>query len=228
VLEFLFEVVFQVVFEAVAEGLLEAGYKRTALVLRFPAVRYGLGAGVGFAFGVWWGDRLSGGHRPSLFWISLAVGAVSGVAALRRSREIKRPDPSGAVDTPGPGRRAGRRRILMAGVRRPAPLARPAARRSGRPQRRRRRRHRRGVQPSALTVRPVPVAGHADRRYRRVVAMSESPAGGAAADWCVRCGDTGLVLLTHCPSCGALPLCTRCIVDHIAEIGAQEGRTLGP
>jgi hypothetical protein len=99
VLEFLFEVVFQVVFEVIAEGLLEAGYKRTARVLRSPAVRYGLGAAVGFGFGVWWGDRLSGGHRPSLFWISLAVAAVSGAAALRRASEMKRPDPAGALDT---------------------------------------------------------------------------------------------------------------------------------
>ena len=97
-LEFLFELVFQVVFEAIAEGLLEAGYKRTARVLRFPAVRYGLGAGVGLGFGVWWGDRLSGGHRPSLFRISVAVAAVSGVAALRRSSELKRPDPPRAAD----------------------------------------------------------------------------------------------------------------------------------
>jgi hypothetical protein len=58
--------------------------------------------------------------------------------------------------------------------------------------------------------------------------MSDRPAGGAAADWCVRCGDTGLVLLTDCPSCGVLPLCTQCIVDHIGEICAQEGRPLGP
>ena len=58
--------------------------------------------------------------------------------------------------------------------------------------------------------------------------MSDNPAGEAQADWCVRCGDTRLILLTDCPSCGVLALCTGCIVHHIAEICEQEGRPLGP
>jgi hypothetical protein len=58
--------------------------------------------------------------------------------------------------------------------------------------------------------------------------MRGHPAGGAEADWCVRCGDTSIVLLTDCPSCGVLALCPQCIVEHIAQICQQEGRTLGP
>jgi len=60
------------------------------------------------------------------------------------------------------------------------------------------------------------------------VATTGSPAGRPEAQWCVRCGETGIVLLASCPSCGVLPLCADCIVAHIAEICAQEGRTLGP
>lgn len=59
------------------------------------------------------------------------------------------------------------------------------------------------------------------------VAMAGTPEGRAGSDWCVRCGDTRIVLATYCPSCGVLPLCVGCIVDHIAEICRQEGRTLG-
>jgi hypothetical protein len=57
---------------------------------------------------------------------------------------------------------------------------------------------------------------------------AETPEGRAESDWCVRCGDTGIVLVTYCPRCGALPLCVDCIVAHIAEICEQNGRTLGP
>ncbi len=77
------------------------------------------------------------------------------------------------------------------------------------------------------TVSPSAVAGRSARRYRRTVAMSDSPAG-AAADWCVRCAETALVLLTDCPTCGVLPLCPACIVDHVATICEQQGVTLGP
>ena len=97
-LEFVFELVFQFFFEVVAEFLFEAGYRGAARVLRSRIVRYGLAAVVGFGFGVWWGDRLSGGHRPYLFWLSLAVAAVSGIAALRRSSEMNQPPPASPVD----------------------------------------------------------------------------------------------------------------------------------
>ena len=83
-IEFLFELVFQFLFEVVAEFLFEVGFKSAAKVLRLRIVRYGLLLAVGFGFGVWWGDRLSGGHRPTLFWVSLAVAALAGLSALRR------------------------------------------------------------------------------------------------------------------------------------------------
>jgi hypothetical protein len=60
------------------------------------------------------------------------------------------------------------------------------------------------------------------------VATLGDPAGASEADWCVRCGDTSIVLSTYCPACGVLPLCPACIVRHIGEICEQEGRTLGP
>lgn len=96
-LEFLFELVFQFLFEVLAEFLLEAGWKRAARALRSPLVRYGLAAVVGFGFGVWWGDRLSGGHRPYLFWVSLAVAAVSVIAAVRRRADTAPPGEVSAV-----------------------------------------------------------------------------------------------------------------------------------
>ncbi len=117
-LEFVFELVFQILFEVAGEFLLEAGYKRTARVLRSPAVRYGLAGAAGFGFGVWWGERLSGGHRPYLFWVSLAVAVVAGVAALRRRAEMPS-SPAGAVaelrslaDTPPSRPEAGWRTII--------------------------------------------------------------------------------------------------------------------
>jgi hypothetical protein len=55
-----------------------------------------------------------------------------------------------------------------------------------------------------------------------------TPEGRSESEWCVRCGDTGLVLATDCPSCGVLPLCPGCLVEHIAAICEQEGRPLGP
>ena len=95
--ELLFELVFQFLFEVVAEFLLEAGWKRTARALRNRWVRYGLAVVVGFGFGVWWGDRLSGDHRPALFWVSLAVTATASVGALRRRSEMAPPGGERAV-----------------------------------------------------------------------------------------------------------------------------------
>ena len=92
-IEFLLELVFQFLFEVVAEFLFESGFKSAAKVLRLRIVRYGLAVAVGFGFGVWWGDRLSGGHRPTLFWVSLAVAAVAGFGALRhRPPEVSQGD----------------------------------------------------------------------------------------------------------------------------------------
>jgi hypothetical protein len=96
-LEFLFELVFQFLFELVAEILFEAGHKGAARVLRNRWVRYGLAVVVGFGFGVWWGDRLSGHHRPALFWVSLAVAAVAGIGALRRRTDSAAPGEERAV-----------------------------------------------------------------------------------------------------------------------------------
>lgn len=62
-------------------------------------VRYGLSVAVGFGFGVWWGDRLSGGHRPTLFWVSLAVAALAGLAALRRRpQEVSKGDEAAVAE----------------------------------------------------------------------------------------------------------------------------------
>ena len=83
-LEFLVELVVQFVFEVVAELLFEAGFTAAGRVLRFRVVRYGLAVVAGFGFGVWWGDRLSGSHRPYLFWVSLTVAVMAGIGALRR------------------------------------------------------------------------------------------------------------------------------------------------
>jgi hypothetical protein len=96
-LEFLFELVFQFLFEVVAEFLFEAGFKGAARVLRIRWVRYGLTVVVGFGFGVWWGDRLSGGHRPSLFWVSVAVAVVASISALRRQPDMAPPGEESAV-----------------------------------------------------------------------------------------------------------------------------------
>lgn len=96
-LELLFELVFQFLFEVVAEFLLEAGFKGAARVLRNRWVNYGLAVVVGFGFGMWWGDRLSGDHRPALFWVSLAVAAIAGVGALRRRTELAPPGEERAV-----------------------------------------------------------------------------------------------------------------------------------
>lgn len=57
--------------------------------------------------------------------------------------------------------------------------------------------------------------------------MADTPAGRGEPKRCAWCSNEW-VLLTYCPSCGVLPLCVGCIVDHIAEICEQEGRTLGP
>jgi hypothetical protein len=96
-LELLVELVFQFLFEVVAEFLLEAGWKRAARVLRHRWVNYGLAVVVGFGFGVWWGDRLSGDHRPALFWVSLAVAVIASVGALRRRSEMAPPGEERAV-----------------------------------------------------------------------------------------------------------------------------------
>ena len=48
--------------------------------------------------------------------------------------------------------------------------------------------------------------------------MAGTPEERAESQWCIRCGDTRIVLATYCPSCGVLLLCVGCIFDHIAEI----------
>ena len=87
--ELLLQFVFEVLFEVLAELLLDLGVRGVARVLRSPLGRYATAALVGFGAGAWWGDYLSTagrGHRPRLFWVSLALGTAFGVLAFARRR----------------------------------------------------------------------------------------------------------------------------------------------
>jgi hypothetical protein len=99
-IDFLFEIFLQLVFELILEGimrLLAAGLSGVlgttasgcAAFLGSTAGRIALLAAAGFAFGVYWGNHLSGlrGHRPRLLLVSvvLAVG-FAGLALWRWTR----------------------------------------------------------------------------------------------------------------------------------------------
>ena len=79
--EVLVQFVFEVLFELLAEALLDLGVRGVARVLRSPVGRYATAAAVGYGAGAWWGEYLStagSGHRPRLFWVSLALGTAFG------------------------------------------------------------------------------------------------------------------------------------------------------
>jgi hypothetical protein len=99
-LDFLLEVVFQIVFELVGEFLLHVGFKGAAAVVRSRVTRYVVAVVGGFAAGAFWGGYLAdqgAGHRPRLFWVSLAIGGVMATVAAMRVRNGD-PYPSGFGD----------------------------------------------------------------------------------------------------------------------------------
>jgi hypothetical protein len=92
--EFILEVVVQLVLEIFGEFLFDVGFRGAARLLRSRVVRYSIAAGVGLAFGLWWGNRLSDAARlPRLFWVSVALAVVAAIGVLVRRG---RPDPVGA------------------------------------------------------------------------------------------------------------------------------------
>jgi hypothetical protein len=87
-MDFIFEFLFQIVLEIVGQALLEFGFRGASRVLRSRIGRYTLSVVAGFGFGAWWGTYLSdagGGHRPRLFWVSVALAVLSSVAAVARA-----------------------------------------------------------------------------------------------------------------------------------------------
>jgi hypothetical protein len=97
-MDFLFEFLFQVLFEIVAEVLVELGFRGAAKAVPSRIGRAVLATSAGFAFGLWWGDRLSDTslvHRPRLLWISLAVTVLAIVqgAAVRGGPDRDRDAP---------------------------------------------------------------------------------------------------------------------------------------
>jgi hypothetical protein len=96
VMDFLFEVILQVIFEVVVQ----LGLHGAARVLKSRLGRSVVAASAGFAFGVWWGAHLADagtGHRPRLFWVSIALaGTALLVLAIRRqqsNRELQPDEP---------------------------------------------------------------------------------------------------------------------------------------
>lgn len=89
-MDFVVEFIFQILFEFVSEVLFEVGFKRTAAVMRSRIGRYTVSALIGFGGGVWWGSHLSDlGHRPRLFWVSIAIAAIAlAAAAYRRANPV--------------------------------------------------------------------------------------------------------------------------------------------
>ncbi|GAC1369536.1 MAG: hypothetical protein NVSMB32_14330 [Actinomycetota bacterium] len=83
------ELFVQVLFQVLGEFLVEAGFHGAARVLTSRVGRFLVAAGAGFGAGFWWGARLSTRgrvHEPRALWVSLALAALAGLAALWRWR----------------------------------------------------------------------------------------------------------------------------------------------
>lgn len=93
VIELLIQLFVELILDGLGELLFKTPFRRVGRALGSNAARYTLGAIAGFGFGVFWGAHLSGNETwPKLLWVSLALAAVAGLAAVvRRSNPLLSP-----------------------------------------------------------------------------------------------------------------------------------------